>query len=84
MIAPRWTKVWRDLSLNRARTALALIALTIGTFAVGTDLSAYAILSREIRASFEATSPPSVIVHVEGSGADRQLATAALEVPGVA
>lgn len=83
MIAPRWRKVLRDLSLNRARTVLALVALCIGTFGVGTVLSAYSILTREIAVNFESTRPPSVIVHVGGAGADRELARAAEELPGV-
>jgi putative ABC transport system permease protein len=84
MSSPRWNKVWRDLTLNRTRTLLALIALAIGTFAVGADLTAYAVLTRELRVNFEGTSPPSVILHVEGDGADRALAQAAAQVPGVA
>lgn len=84
MIAPRWIKVVRDLSLNKTRTAQALIALVIGTFGVGADLSGYSILSREIRVNFEGTNPPSVILHVEGEGADRELAREVERLPGVA
>jgi len=83
VIAPRWKKVARDLTLNRTRTALALVALSIGTFAVGTDLTAYRILTREIRTSFEGTSPPSVILHIDGSGATPDLAREVERVPGV-
>lgn len=83
MIGPRWIKVLRDLSLNRARTLLALVALLIGTFGVGAVLSAYSILTREIEVNFGSTRPPSVIVHVGGAGADRQLAAEVERLPGV-
>ncbi len=83
-MSPRWTKVLRDLSRNRTRTTLALLALTIGAFSVGADLSAWRILTREMGVSFRGTNPPGVIVHVEGAGAERDLARAAEALPGVA
>lgn len=84
MIPPRWKKVLRDLRLNRTRTVLALVALSIGTFGVGADLSAYSILRREMGVNFGGTHPPSVIVHVEGAGATREMASEVEHLPGVA
>lgn len=82
-MAPRWRKVWRDLALDWPRTALAVMALALGTFGVGSDLAARAILEREIARSFDATRPPSLVLHLGGAGADRALARAAAALPGV-
>ena len=45
-LSPRWRKVVRDLWLNRARAVLVVLAIAIGTFAVGAVLGAYSILTR--------------------------------------
>jgi len=39
------------------RTILAVMAIAIGIFGVGSILSAYAILTREINVNFMATQP---------------------------
>ncbi len=82
MSSIRWRKVLRDLWSNDIRTILAIFAITIGIFGVGSILSAYAILTREIDVNFRDTTPPSAILSVEG--ADEALAKAVENLPGVA
>src|SRR5579859_2152653 len=82
MFSVRWRKVLRDLWLNEVRTILAIAAIALGIVGVGSILSAYAILTREINVNFMATKPASAILYVDKAGAD--LAKAVESVAGVA
>src|SRR3990170_7258472 len=72
MFSVRWRKVLRDLWTNELRALLAILAIAIGIFGVGSILSAYSILTREINVNFFSTNPTSAILYVEGAG--RELA----------
>jgi putative ABC transport system permease protein len=74
--------VLRDLWSNELRTLLAILAIAIGIFGVGSILSAYAILTREINVNFASTNPASATLYVEG--ADQELAMAVQNLPGIA
>jgi putative ABC transport system permease protein len=39
-----WRKTWRDLWLNKARTALVVLSIAVSVFAVGTIVGAYGIM----------------------------------------
>jgi putative ABC transport system permease protein len=39
-----WCKVWRDLWLNKARTALVVLSIAVGVFAIGVTVGAYGIM----------------------------------------
>jgi putative ABC transport system permease protein len=39
-----WCKVWRDLWLNKARTALVVLSIAVGVFAIGVIVGAYGIM----------------------------------------
>lgn len=78
----RWRKIVRDLWTNEMRTLMAILAISIGVFGMGSIMSAYAILTREIDANFMGTSPASAKLYVEG--ADRELAAAVAKLPDVA
>ncbi len=82
MISVRWRKVVRDLWLNKARTLLAVLAIAIGIFGVGTVLTGYSILTHEINANFLGTNPASAILYTDN--ADDKLAAAVESLPGVA
>lgn len=84
MTAPRWRKVWSDLVTNRRRTLLAALALGVGTFAVAAMLTAWAVLTREIDANFQATTPATVVAHFPGAGVDAPLARELEAIDGVA
>ena len=82
MLSVRWLKVVRDLGTNKLRSLLAIFAIAIGIFGVGSILSADAILTREIKVNFASTNPPSAILYTDG--ADRDLAQAVAARPDVA
>src|SRR5450432_4185337 len=65
MIAPRWRKAWRDLAEAPARVALAILAMAAGAFGVGMILTAYAVLSRELAATYVGTRPASAILSTD-------------------
>ncbi len=82
MVSVRWRKVLRDLWGNELRTILAIMAIALGILGVGSILSAYAILTREINVNFMATTPASAILYVDK--ADSELAKMVERLPGVA
>ena len=55
----RWRKVLRDLWNNNAHTLLVALSIAAGIFAVGMVAGSYAILSRELTASYLAINPAS-------------------------
>lgn len=59
MIKSRWVKVLNDLWGNRTRTMLIVLSIAVGLFAVGTIVSAQAILSEGMAESFAAIHPSS-------------------------
>ena len=82
MISVRWRKVLSDLWINKTRTLLAVLAIAIGIFGVGTVLAGYSILTHEINANFLGTNPASAILYTEN--ADDTVAAAVENLPGVA
>lgn len=82
MFSVRWRKVLRDLWSNELRTILAIMAIAVGIFGVGSILSAYAILTREINVNFMATTPASATLYMDE--ADKDLAKQVEGLPGVA
>jgi putative ABC transport system permease protein len=59
MIAPRWRKVARDLTSHRVRTALVVLSIAVGVFAIAVVMGGREILLREFVVDFEASVPPS-------------------------
>jgi putative ABC transport system permease protein len=62
LLAPRWKKIWRDLWVHKSRTALVVLSIAIGVFAVGVISGTKVILSRELARSFEDIQPSSAII----------------------
>lgn len=59
MISVRWYKVWNDLGGNKTRTALIVLSIAVGLFAVGMIVSTRAILATELHRSYAAIEPSS-------------------------
>ncbi len=57
MLSSRWHKVLNDLWRNKTRTVLIVLSIAVGLFAVGTIVSARAILSSGMAASYAAINP---------------------------
>jgi len=65
MVSPRWKKLWRDLQASTGRMAMMVIAIAVSIFAVGTILSAYTILTREISRNYLGTNPASAYLELD-------------------
>jgi putative ABC transport system permease protein len=65
MIAPRWRKVFRDIGETPLRTTLAVVAMAAGVFGLGTILTAYTILKRELATTYSDTHPAAAILSVD-------------------
>ena len=76
-----WRKAGRDLWLNKARTILVVLAIAIGIFAIGSVLSAYSILTREMDRNYLSTNPASAILNVTSVG---DAASTVRDLPDVA
>jgi putative ABC transport system permease protein len=83
VIAPRWRKVVRDIAGTPLRTALAVAAMVAGTFGVGTILTSYSVLHRELKTTYTDTRPSSAILLLDAPVTDAIVA-AARGVEGVA
>ncbi|MDZ4169287.1 MAG: FtsX-like permease family protein [Coriobacteriia bacterium] len=59
MISPRWHKVARDLTSHKIRTALVVLSIAVGVFAIAVVMGGREILLREFDVDFEASIPPS-------------------------
>jgi putative ABC transport system permease protein len=65
MFSPRWKKILRDLQATRGRMAIMVAAIAVSIFGVGTILSAYAILPREISRNYLGTNPASAFLELD-------------------
>ncbi len=54
-LSPRWRKVTRDLASHRLRTALVVISIAIGVFAVAVVMGGRQVLIREFDADFNSS-----------------------------
>src|SRR5512133_2620 len=52
-----WRKAFRDLWLNKTRSLLVILAISIGVFGLGMVTNAYAILVREMDLNYIETNP---------------------------
>ncbi|MFK7802694.1 MAG: FtsX-like permease family protein [Anaerolineae bacterium] len=57
---PRWRKVLLDLWENRTRTALVVISIAVGVFALGTIITSYIILAEDMEVSYSAAQPANI------------------------
>ena len=70
MFRPRWRKAIRDLWGNKARTLLVVLAIAIGVVGVGSILTSYAILVREMDRNYLDTNPASAVLYMDRVDAD--------------
>jgi putative ABC transport system permease protein len=82
MVSPRWKKLWRDLRAARGRMIMMVIAIAVSIFGVGTILSAYTILMREISRNYLDTNPASAFLELDR--VDESLVQAVRQQPGIA
>jgi putative ABC transport system permease protein len=58
-MSPRWKKIWADLRDNKARTALVVLSIVVGIFAVGSIAGTSAIIDRESKSLWQSVDPAS-------------------------
>jgi putative ABC transport system permease protein len=58
-LAPRWHKVIRDLTGHRLKTALVVLSIAVGIFAVGVVMGGRGVLTREFDTDFLSSNAPS-------------------------
>jgi putative ABC transport system permease protein len=71
VFSPRWHKVLRDLTSHKIRTALVVLSIAVGMFAVAVVMGGRAVLLREFDVDFEMSVPPSA--EFDTSGFDKEL-----------
>ena len=82
MLSPRWKKLWRDIQATRGRMVMMVVAIAVSIFAVGTILSAYTILTREIGRNYLGTHPASAFIEMDQ--VDDAMVQAVRQQPGIA
>jgi len=81
MVSPRWKKLWRDLQSARGRMVMMVLAIAVSVFGVGTILSAYTILMREVTQNYMGTNPASAFLELDR--VDDALVQAVRQQPGI-
>src|SRR5690349_11335835 len=76
-----WRKIVREIAAQRSRTALTVLSIAVGLFAVSLTFRAQAILSRNVLDLYADTLPPAIVVQLVP--VDRQIAATIRRVPGV-
>jgi putative ABC transport system permease protein len=76
------TKVLRDLTRDKVRTALVLVAMTLGLISSGIIVDSRSILSREMDRNYRETIPASATLFMAGDASEALEAAKAF--PGVA
>lgn len=71
-LSPRWRKLVGDIAGERGRIAAMIVGVAVSVTAVGAVLGAYAILTREIRASYLGTRPAAATLEIPG-GIDAEM-----------
>ncbi len=80
-VRPRWKKVLGDVAATPFRSALAVAAMAAGTFGLGMILTAHAVLTREIAASYGRTHPAAATLYLDR--VDDAVVAAARGVAGI-
>src|SRR5262245_53704334 len=81
MHSPRWRKILGDLWAYKIRTAVVILSIAVGVFAVGMIAGTQVILTRDMQASYLAIDPPAAILGV--SAFDDELVEAIRRMPQV-
>src|SRR5262245_33323415 len=74
-------RIVRELAANKSRTALTILSIAVGLFAVSLAFRTQAMLSRNVLEAYSATAPAALVVQV--LPVDPRLATTIRSVSGV-
>ncbi len=62
LLSPRWRKIWADLWISKTRTALVVMSIVVGIFAIGSIAGTGAILERESKELWRGINPASATI----------------------
>ncbi len=62
ILGPRWRKILRDMWRYKTRTAVVVMSIAVGVFAIGTIVTTRMILARDLTKAYLAINPPSAIL----------------------
>lgn len=82
-----WLKTLRDLWLYKSRSILVVLAIAIGTAAVGVATTSFIVLRDDLRDGYLGTNPAHAVLDMivpGAAGADESLAERVAELPEVA
>src|SRR5215510_9655249 len=82
MLRPRWRKVLGDLWSNKTRTALVVLSIAVGVFAVGMIAGSQVMLAHDLAAANDASNPFSATITTDQTF-DDQLVQTIRRLPGV-
>src|SRR5512143_22854 len=80
-MSPRWHKVLRDVWSNKLRTALVVLSIAVGVFAVGMVLGTTEIMFRELQRGYASIVPLEAQISADPFGTD--MLETARRIPGV-
>ena len=81
-LRPRWRKVLADLWEGKTRTLLVVASIAVGVFAIGGIATCYAILSKDLDASYAAIHPANI--ELVTSPLNKDFLASVERIPGVA
>jgi putative ABC transport system permease protein len=79
---PRWRKVLRNLKDNKVRTALVVLSIFIGVFAVGVTTAMYGLVGEDLNTSWANSHPAHAYLYV--APFDEEFLESVRRLPGVA
>jgi hypothetical protein len=82
-----WHKIWRDLTHNLPRTALAALSIAAGVWALGLALGGLDVMQAALKADDLAINPAQFVFRLGAAGQatfDQRFVEAARQRPGVA
>jgi len=82
MRSPRWSKMRRDASLHKARTALVVLAIVVGLAGAGALLDAWALVRQVTAQTFVASRPVAATLRLDR--VDDALLARVRDMPAVA
>jgi len=82
LIAPRWQKVFKDLTHNKTRTILVALSIAIGVCAAGFVSSSFLTMLPDMDADYLSVNPHAAVISADPFGDDE--VAVIRRIPGVA
>src|SRR5215212_12029202 len=82
-LKPRWRKMLRDLWINKARTALVVLSLTVGVFTVSFLINVESLLRTAFEREYAAVNPSSATLIIP-EGFEQDFVDAVRKMPVIA